>query len=80
MGYHKKEIKKGKLGTISKVIEEIEEFIDANEQGIKIMEHLELSDIYGALESLAMSYDLSMDDLQKMSNATKNAFSSGDRQ
>ena len=79
MPYHKKEIKKGVLGKISKVQEEVDEYIDAKEQGIYIMELLELSDIYGALESLARSYNLTMHDLQKMSDATKEAFKDGTR-
>lgn len=62
-GYHKSKIKKGTLGTISKVQEEIDEYVDAKQQGIRIMEQLELADIYGALEELArMEYDLTMDD------------------
>jgi len=46
MAYHKSKIKKGVLGEISKVQEEVDEYIDAKEQGIYIMELLELSDIY----------------------------------
>jgi len=79
MGYHKSKIKRGELGKISKVQEEIDEFIDAQTQGIRIMEMIELSDIYGALESLAEIYNLTMEDLEKMSNATKSAFKDGTR-
>lgn len=79
MGYHKRQIKRGELGKISKVQEEIEEFLDAKEQGIKIMETLELSDIYGALESVAESYGLTMEDLKLMSDRTKESFKSGER-
>lgn len=78
-GYHLKKIKKGELGKISKVQEEINEFKDAIEQGCKIMAMVELSDIYGALESLAKEFNLSMKDLKKMSNITKRAFESGHR-
>jgi hypothetical protein len=78
-GYHKRKISKGIYGEISKVQEEIDEFCDAKDQNIKIMEMLELSDIYGALESVAESYGLNMEDLQKMSNSTKNAFRTGKR-
>ena len=36
LGYHLKKIKKGTLGKISKVQEEIEEYIDAKKQKCKI--------------------------------------------
>ena len=35
---------------------------------------MELSDIYGALEAIAEKYQLTMDDLKKMSDSTKRAF------
>jgi len=79
MGYHKTKIEKGELGFISKVQEEIDEFKDAIEQDNKIMAMLELSDIYGALEELAIKYKLSMTDLKTMSDATKSAFKDGSR-
>ena len=77
--YHLKKIKKGTLGKISKVQEEIEEYIDAKNQKCKIMQELELADIYGALEAVAMSHGLKMKDLKKMSELTKRAFKSGCR-
>jgi len=73
-GYHKRKIQKGIYGNISKVTEEVSEYIDAHEQGIRIMEMMELSDIYGALEAIAEKYQLTMDDLKKMSDSTKRAF------
>lgn len=79
MGYHIKKIKKGKIGKISKVQEEIDEFKDAMKQDCKIMAILELSDIYGALEEVANNFNLSMNDLKKMSNITKRAFKTGER-
>ncbi len=79
LGYHLKKIKKGTLGKISKVQEEIEEYRDAKKQKCKIMQELELADIYGALESLAKTHGLKMKDLQKMSQLTKRAFKSGSR-
>ena len=78
-GYHKNKIVKGVYGDISKVQEEIDEYVDAKEQGVTIMETLELSDIYGALEAVADKYKLSMLDLKKMSDLTKDAFKSGKR-
>lgn len=79
-GYHKDKITKGEFGKISKIQEELEELIDANKQGIVIMEHAELSDLYGAIEAYSESLGLSMDDLAKMSQATRRAFQSGQRQ
>lgn len=79
MGYHIKKIKKGKLGKVSKLIEEIEEYKDAKAQNCKIMAVLELSDIYGALESLVETYGFKMKDLKIMSKITKRAFKDGTR-
>lgn len=77
--YHLKKIKKGTLGKISKVQEEIEEYKDAIKQKCEIMAIVELADIYGALEAVAKSHNLSMKDLKKMSNITKRAFKNGHR-
>ena len=79
MGYHLRKIKKGKLGKISKVIEECEEYKDAKEQNCKIMQKLELADIYGALEAVAKTHNLTMKDLKIMSDITKGAFKDGTR-
>jgi hypothetical protein len=77
--YHKAPITKGVYGKISKVIEELREFVDAKRQGVLILQIFELSDIYGALEAVAESYNLNMDELKKMSNLTKQAFIKGER-
>ena len=79
MSYHLKKIKKGELGKISKVQEEVNEYKDAIKQKCLIMAELELADIYGALEAVAKSHNLSMKDLKKMSKLTKRAFKSGSR-
>jgi len=74
-GYHKKKITRGEFGTISKIIEEYEELIDAHEQGAKIMVLCELADLYGAMEGyIEREYNLSMKDIEKMSSLTKKAF------
>ncbi|MCK9447224.1 hypothetical protein M0Q50_10275 [bacterium] len=78
-GYHNRKITKGTYGEISKLQEELEEYLDAQEQGIIIMELLELSDIYGALEAVLIKYNISMEDLKKMSDVTKRAFKNGKR-
>lgn len=81
MSYHLKEIKKGKLGESSKILEEVMELIDSEEQNCKIMALNELSDIIGAIEIyLKTNYPyLTMNDLIKMSDITKRAFQSGRR-
>lgn len=52
-GYHLAEIKKGKLGTVSKIQEELDEAIDSINQGVKIMLLVELSDLIGAVKMVA---------------------------
>ena len=79
MSYHIDEIKKGKFGEISKVQEEVSEYIDAEKQGIKIMAMLELADIYGALEAVAETHNLTMNDLKLMSDVTCKVFREGHR-
>lgn len=78
-GYHLKPIKKGILGEASKIREELEELEDALAQDCLIMATLELSDIYGALEEVAFSFGITMDDVKKMSDITKRAFINGER-
>ena len=79
MGYHLAKIPKGEYGCMSKVEEEVAEFHDAQKQKCTIMMHLELSDIYGALEAVAESNGLSMNELKIMSDITKRAFRDGSR-
>jgi hypothetical protein len=79
MSYHLAIIKKGILGKSSKIQEELDELIDSEIQNNKIMAMVELSDLYGALEAVAVEYGLSMNDLKIMSEATKRAFISGTR-
>ena len=80
MGYHKKEIEKGVLGEFSKIQEEIDELSDAIEQDDKIMQICELSDLIGAIESFSLNkFNLSLEDLIKFSNKTKEAFKEGRR-
>lgn len=79
MGYHIAKIKKGVLGEASKIQEELDEIVDAQAQGCKIMVAVELSDLYGALEAMAEKEGLTMEDLARMSFITKRAFKSGHR-
>lgn len=80
-GYHVTDIKKGVLGSSSKIQEELDELIDAESQKNKILALNELSDIIGAIDAyLSQNFsEISLNDLIKMSNATKSAFSSGVR-
>lgn len=78
-GYHKSEITKGILGYPSKIQEELEELQDAVLQEDKILTICEMSDLYGALEAMALNYGLTMDDLKKFSDKTKLAFKEGKR-
>ena len=80
MGYHLREIKtKGVYGEPSKIREELEELEESLEQGNRILALCELADLYGAVEAVAKKLGASMDDLSKMSAATKRAFTDGSR-
>lgn len=79
MGYHVADVSRGEYGKTSKIREELEELEDAVLQENKILAHVELSDLYGALEGVAESMGLSMEDLRRMSDATKRAFRDGSR-
>jgi hypothetical protein len=80
-GYHLRAIEKGVLGEPSKVREELEEFLDAEEQGVAIMALVELADLIGAVEAYLASKhpSISLEDLRAMSNVTKRAFVNGRR-
>jgi phosphoribosyl-ATP pyrophosphohydrolase len=80
MGYHKTEITKGILGEFSKINEEFEELTDANNQDNKVLIICELCDLIGAIEAYStQNFNLSLDDLIKMKDATKSAFQDGKR-
>ncbi len=78
-GYHTRKIAKGKLGTIGKIQEELDELKDAAEQGVKILVACELADLYGALRDYAEKHGHSMEDLRAMAALTKAAFEKGYR-
>ncbi len=69
--YHNEPILKGELGKISKIQEELDELKDAEKQGVKVMVHIELSDLYGAVEFYAAEQGLTMEDLKKFSDLNK---------
>jgi phosphoribosyl-ATP pyrophosphohydrolase len=60
-GYHINIINKGIIGECSKIIEEIEEVIDAEKQKSKIMILVELSDLLGAILLYIQKYELNID-------------------
>lgn len=80
MGYHLRPIIKGTFGETSKIKEELDELEEAFEQDNKILALVEIADLYGALEAVAEKLGVTMDDVKKMSEATKRAFQSGERQ
>lgn len=80
-GYHLNTIEKGEVGEISKIREEVEELIDAENQKNPVMALVELSDIIGAIELFLEKHhpSITVKDLITMSEATKRAFLSGAR-
>lgn len=81
MGYHTREFEKGVYGTVGKIREEWEEFLDAHEQGARVLELCELADLYGAIEGyLETAFpDVRMDDIRMMAEMTRSAFREGKR-
>ena len=80
-GYHLTPITKGELGEISKIEEELSELRDAVQQGVRIMELVELSDLLGAIEAYMDRHHVGfhLADLVAMKNVTKRAFENGHR-
>lgn len=80
-GYHKMEIPRGVFGEFSKIQEEVLEIQDSIAQNCKIMELIELSDLYGAISGYLKKHhpEITMDDLAKMAEITGRAFESGGR-
>lgn len=81
MGYHRAKITKGILGESSKILEEVQELQDAEQQGAQIMILCELADIVGAVQHyLDANYPtFNMHDLQKMAQLNQSAFEEGSR-
>lgn len=75
-GYHLVKIPKGKVGEPTKIIEEAYEIQDAHEQGVRVMTHVEMSDLYGALDRFRELHypEVSMSDLEAMYRVTRRAF------
>lgn len=79
-GYHTKNIDKGVIGEFSKIREEFEELEDAYNQDDNVLMICELTDLIGSIEEFSIKkYNLSIEDLKKFSDKTKNAFKTGKR-
>lgn len=78
-GYHKTEIKRGVYGEYSKIYEEFEEFLDAVSQDNPVMALMELSDMLGAMRAYVKKYNMTLDDLIKMTDTTERVFTEGYR-
>jgi hypothetical protein len=80
MGYHLRKIQtQGVFGQPSKIREELEELEEALDQDNKILAMCEMADLYGAIEGVADRMGINMEDVRKMSEATKRAFLDGSR-
>lgn len=80
MGYHKVSVTKGIMGEYSKVKEEMQELQDAVLQGVKVLVICELCDLIGAIEAYSQTqFNLSLEDLIKMKDLTKESFNDGTR-
>lgn len=81
IGYHLTDIEKGVLGDSSKIMEELLELQDAENQGCKVMALVELSDLIGAVKAYLKKHypDIEMHDLATMAMITKRAFDNGRR-
>lgn len=79
MGYHKDIIPKGKLGEFSKIEEEFLELKDAFNQNHKILMICELADLIGSIEEFAKKWNLTLEDIIKMKDSTKESFLEGKR-
>lgn len=80
-GYHLKEIPKGVVGEVSKILEEVIELQDAHNQDVKIMCLIEMSDLYGALDLYRRNHhpEIGMRDLEAMYLITRRVFENGKR-
>lgn len=80
-GYHEAKIERGFFGDSSKIREEVEELIDAERQGVRLMQLQELSDIIGAVQGYLVKNHpgTTLRDLIKMAQVTNRAFEVGER-
>lgn len=80
-GYHVKDIPRGELGDVTKILEEVMELQDAIDQGVRVMQLCELSDIIQAIRLNLRKHHpgFTLDDLIQMADVTERAFADGTR-
>lgn len=80
-GYHLRDIPRGEVGEVSKILEEVIELEDAVEQGVVVMQLCELSDIVQAIRMHLRKHhpSISLNDLIMMADVTERAFKDGSR-
>lgn len=79
MAYHKNNIEKGTLGEFSKIKEEFYELEDAVDQDCKVLIICELTDLIGSIEEYSKKFNLTIVDLIRFSDKTKQSFKEGKR-
>jgi hypothetical protein len=80
MGYHKNKITRGTYGEFSKVQEEFDELKDGVEQGDRILQLVELTDLLCAIRGFAETQmGFTLDELVEFSKKTTSAFEDGSR-
>ena len=81
MGYHKTKIKKGELGKLSKIQEELDELQDAQKQGVRILMLCEIADLIGAIQAYLDNHleGFKIQDALEMAGLTASAFKEGKR-
>lgn len=65
--WHVRQIQKGIYGELSKIQEELDEAVDAEEQEQILMLFYELSDIIGAVGGVAKKYGMTLEQIYKFS-------------
>lgn len=80
-GYHLRQISRGEVGELSKVLEEAFEALEAESQNASVMVLVELSDLIGAVKAYLAKHHPSIDleELENFASITARAFSSGRR-
>ena len=82
-GYHLTDIPKGVYGQFSKIEEEFLELKDAHEQGVTVMELVELSNLLSAIRGYlkeAYGGSVQLSDLNRFAEVTERAFEAGERE
>ena len=80
-GYHLIPVRRGELGELSKIQEELDELADATAQGSRVLMAVELADLVGALELFIEKHvpGMTLQDAVAFSKITRRAFENGTR-